>query len=125
MTKTKSGRFICVRRSAPIEGRIYSPGEELELPEGAEAPDGFMPMTVRGFHGEVSTGPFFFALKDCTVGNDSFRRDDLWPYPAFKKTPPETLFAPLAEREGFTVVQEGNGKVLRRKPAPPEYEVIT
>ena len=120
MSKTKTARFICLRRSVPLEGRIYSPGEELELPEGAEAPDGFMPMMVRGFMGEESTGPYFFSLRDCTVGNDSFRRGDLWPYPASKRMPPETLFAPLAEREEFKVAQESNAKVFQRQPAPAE-----
>lgn len=116
-------RFICVR-SDRFGDRIYSPGEILEVELGTEVPAGFMAMELGGPDRTVSTGPYFFALKECSRNGVDFKPGELWPFPAFKGPPPEGLFAPLAERDRYEFLAVSNNPraELRRKPEPPPEE---
>ncbi len=118
----KKPRYICTR-PAPFGSRTYTPGEYLEVEEGAEVPREFMPCTVTGPDGTVETGPYFFALKEYVAPDGrEFKPGMLWNSPAFLGLPPADSFAPLDQRGDYEW-QDVSGVrrvyLCRKPPASP------
>jgi len=112
-----SKKYI-VCKSTPYKDHVYAPGQIIEVPEDAELPANVMAMENSG----VSTGPHYFALKECTRNGITFKVGELWNRPTCQEPAAAGLFAPLEQRSEFEFVEVDGvqrAELHRRKPFAP------